>query len=64
MSLAELDPEIPKMPLKMEFKYFSINRGLMVLPENFEPEQVRITLRYPWMESNQFDQKYDWIVGD
>ena len=52
------------MPLKMEFKYFSINRGLMVLPENFEPEQVRITLRYPWMESNQFDQKYDWIVGD
>lgn len=64
LSLAELDPEIPKMPLKMEFKYFSINRGLMVLPENFEPEQVRITLRYPWMESNQFDQKYDWIVGD
>lgn len=64
LSLADLDPEIAKMPLKMEFKYFSINRGLMELPDNFEPKQVRITLRYPWMESNQFDQKYDWIVGD
>ena len=64
LSLAELDPEISKMPMKMEFKYFSINRGLIELPENFEPKQVRITLRYPWMESTQFDQKYDWIVGN
>ena len=62
LSLAELDPEITKMPLKMEFKYFSISRGVMTFPDNFEPRQVRITLRYPWMEKTQFDQKYDWKI--
>jgi hypothetical protein len=62
LSLAELDPEIAKVPFKMEFKYFSINRGVMTFPDNFEPRQVRITLRYPWMEKTQFDQKYDWKI--
>jgi hypothetical protein len=62
LTLAELDPEIEKMPLKMAFKYFSINRGVMTFPDNFEPRQVRITLRYPWMEKTQFDQKYDWKI--
>lgn len=64
LSLAELDPDIAKMPLKMEFKYFSINRGLMTFPDNFEPAQVQITLRYSWMEKPQFDQKYDWKIED
>ena len=64
LTLAELDPEIAQLPLKMEFKYFSISRGVMTLPDNFEPRQVRITLRYPWMEKTQFDQKYDWQVED
>tara|TARA_B110000967_G_C18900567_1_gene574571 strand:+ start:1728 stop:2432 length:705 start_codon:yes stop_codon:yes gene_type:complete len=64
LTLAELDPEIAQLPLKMEFKYFSISRGVMTLPDNFEPRQVRVTLRYPWMEKTQFDQKYDWQVED
>jgi len=34
----------------------------MTFPDNFEPRQVRITLRYPWMEKTQFDQKYDWKI--
>lgn len=62
-SLAELDPGVEKLPLKMAFKYFSINRGVMALPYDFEPSQVRITLRYPWMEKAQFDKKYDWKMG-
>ena len=62
LTLAELDPEVEKLPLKMEFKYFSISRGVMTFPDNFEPRQVRITLRYPWMEKTQFDQKYDWKI--
>ncbi len=61
-SLAELDPGVEKLPLKMAFKYFSINRGVITLPYNFEPSQVRITLRYPWMEKTQFDKKYDWKI--
>lgn len=62
LTLAELDPGIEQLPLKMEFKYFSISRGVITLPDNFEPRQVRITLRYPWMEKTQFDKKYDWQV--
>ena len=62
LTLAELDPEIEKMPLKMAFKYFSINRGVITLPYSFKPSQVRITLRYPWMEKTQFDKKYDWKI--
>ncbi len=62
LTLAELDPEIEKMPLKMAFKYFSINRGVITLPYSFKPSQVCITLRYPWMEKTQFDKKYDWKI--
>jgi hypothetical protein len=49
-------------PLRLAFKYFSINRGLVSLPENFEPQQIRIVLRYPWMEKAQFDKKFAWKI--
>jgi hypothetical protein len=59
-----LDTDIGELPLRLEFKYFSINRGILTLPENFEPEYIRVLLRYPWMEKPQFDQKFDWKVED
>jgi len=34
------------------------------LPEGFEPEQVRITLRYTWMKEVQSDQKFDWKLEE
>lgn len=60
----DLDSEIIEFPLRLEFKYFSINRGLLRLPDNFEPEQIRIVLRYPWMEKAQLDKKFDWKIED
>jgi hypothetical protein len=64
ISFQELDAEIVSLPLRLEFKYFSINRGLLSLPENFEPEQVRIILRYPWMEKAQLDKRFAWKFED
>jgi len=64
LSFQELDTDIGELPLRLEFKYFSINRGILTLPENFEPEYIRVLLRYPWMEKPQFDQKFDWKVED
>jgi hypothetical protein len=64
ISLQELDPDIAEFPLRLTFKYFSINRGLLELPENFEPEQLRIVLRYSWMEKAQFDKKFEWKIDD
>ena len=62
ISFQELDAEITEFPLRLEFKYFSLNRGLLRLPENFEPEKIRIVLRYPWMERAQFDKKFEWKI--
>mgnify|MGYP000223961342 CR=1 FL=1 len=62
ISFQDLDSDINEFPLRLAFKYFSINRGLLKLPENFEPEQVRIVLRYPWMETAQLDKKFEWEI--
>ncbi|MDG1495207.1 MAG: hypothetical protein P8Q91_04970 [Porticoccaceae bacterium] len=64
ISFQDLDAEIAEFPLRLEFKYFSINRGLLSLPENFEPQQIRIVLRYPWMEKAQFDNKFAWKIEE
>ena len=60
LSVADLDDQIKPLPIKLEFKYFSINQGILTLPEGFEPDKVRITLRYTWMNKAQSDQKFDW----
>ena len=64
LPLDMLDDQVKKLPIKLEFKYFSINQGIVQLPEGFEPEQVRITLRYTWMKEAQFDQKFDWKLEE
>ena len=64
LSLDTLDDQLKKLPIKLEFKYFSINQGIIQLPEGFEPEQVRISLRYTWMKEAQSDQKFDWKIEE
>lgn len=64
LSVDTLDDQVKKLPIKLEFKYFSINQGIIQLPEGFEPEQVRITLRYTWMKDAQSDQKFDWKIEE
>ena len=34
------------------------------LPEGFEPEQIRITLKYSWMDTVQSDRKFDWKLEE
>ena len=64
LSLDEIDAEVDDLPIQLKMKYFSINRGIMTLPEGFSPEQIRVTLRYPWTEKPQFDKKLPWIVEE
>ena len=64
LSLADIDDEVNRLPLKREFKYFSIIQGILKLPEDFEPEKVRVALRYTWMDKFQFDQKFDWKIEE
>ena len=64
LSLADIDDEVKQLPLKREFKYFSIIQGILKLPEDFEPEKVRVALRYTWMDKFQSDQKFDWKIEE
>lgn len=64
LSLADIDDEVNRLPLKREFKYFSIIQGILKLPEDFEPEKVRVALRYTWMDKFQSDQKFDWKIEE
>jgi len=64
LPLNEIDAEVDDLPIQLKFKYFSINRGLIRLPEGFSPEFVRVTLRYPWIKKPQFDQKFVWQVQE
>jgi hypothetical protein len=56
----KLDTQIDALPIKLRLKYFSINRGLLQLPEGFTPEKLRVTLRYPWIEKPQFEREFVW----
>ena len=64
LSLADIDDEVKRLPLKREFKYFSIIQGILKLHEDFEPEKVRVALRYTWMDKFQSDQKFDWKIEE
>ena len=64
LALNTLDDQIKTLPIKLEFKYFSINQGILELPEGFEPEQIRITLKYSWMDTVQSDRKFDWKLEE
>ena len=64
LPLSDLEQEVSRLPVKLEFKYFSINQGILRLPEGFEPDKVRVSLRYTWMDKAQSDQKFDWKIEE
>ncbi|MDC0172460.1 hypothetical protein OAK26_01800 [Gammaproteobacteria bacterium] len=59
--LSDLDDELEKMPIRLKFKYFSINQGILSLPVGFNPDKVRITLRYSWSKAVNYDQNFNWV---
>ena len=64
LPLNEIDADIDDLPIQLKLRYFSINRGLVRLPEGFNPEFVKVTLRYPWIEKPQFEKKFVWQVQE
>lgn len=64
LSLSELDTEVKKMPLTIKFKYFSINQGILRLPDGFNPDTVQISLRYSWSDKFTYKQTFDWKVEE
>ena len=60
LSLDALDEQVDTMPLKLEFKYFSIQQGIMELPDGFEPANVVVSLRYTWEKKVVLTQDFVW----
>ena len=64
LPLSNLDSNIVEMPIRLKFKYFSINQGVLSLPEGFYPDKVRIVLRYSWSKKVSYDKTFDWVVEE
>jgi hypothetical protein len=64
LPLSDLDSNIVEMPIRLKFKYFSINQGVLTLPEGFNPDKVRIVLRYSWSKKVSDDKTFDWVVEE
>ena len=62
--LSDLDSNIMEMPIRLKFKYFSINQGVLSLPEGFNPDKVRIILSYSWSKKVSYDEIFDWVVKE
>jgi hypothetical protein len=62
--LSDLDEEIKVMPMSLSLKYFSINQGILSIPKGFIPAKVRITLRYSWKKTANFDDIFPWAEKD
>jgi hypothetical protein len=52
------------MPLTIKFKYFSINQGVLSLPDGFNPDTVQISLGYSWSDKLSYQQTFDWKVEE
>ena len=52
------------MPLAIKFKYFSINQGILSLPDGFNPDTVEISLRYSWSKKLIYKKAFDWKVEE
>jgi hypothetical protein len=64
LPLSKIDADIDDLPIQLKMRYFSINRGLVKLPEGFIPEFIKVTLRYPWIAKPQFEKKFVWQVQE
>jgi hypothetical protein len=64
LSLDQIDDELDDMPLNLTLKYFSINQGVLSLPDGFNPVKVRIKMRYSWEKNHSYDQIFDWKIED
>ncbi|MDG0968289.1 MAG: hypothetical protein P8Q37_05315 [Porticoccaceae bacterium] len=62
--LSDLDDEIKAMPMSLSLKYFSINQGILSIPEGFIPAKVRFKLRYSWKKIANFDDIFPWAKKD
>jgi len=58
--LNQLDEYLPRFPIQTRIKYFSINRGVLSLPEGFEPIKIKFVLSYESSPKQIYESTFDW----
>ena len=58
--LNQLDEYLPRFPIQTRIKYFSINRGILSLPEGFEPIKIKFVLSYESSPKQIYESTFDW----
>ncbi len=59
LALAEVSNDI-KNPMKFGFRYFQNFEGVIVLPEAFEPEVIRVKVNPGKGKINAIDEQFSW----
>ena len=60
LPLNQLDEYLPRFPIETRIKYFSINRGILSLPEGFEPIEIKFVLSYGSSPEQIYESTFDW----
>ncbi len=57
-----LDPD--KRPMLFRFKYFQTIDGQFLLPENFVPVKVKVTLLPKGQRNKKASKEFDWVIEE
>lgn len=63
-SLDQISDNQSKKGAAFRFKYFQIIEGNFLLPEEFEPTKVNLTVKPKSKAHKKLTQAFDWVVGE
>ncbi|MBM95904.1 MAG: hypothetical protein CMI09_08670 [Oceanospirillaceae bacterium] len=63
MMLSELDSNVPAAGARFRFRYFQELKGIITLPEGFEPLGVEVVLQSAGKKPQRVEQTIDWPKG-
>ncbi len=64
LKLTDLDPELEKASLSLQFRYFYIHDGTLMLPEGFEPQVVRVKVWPAGQKKKAIEREFEWQVEE
>lgn len=62
MPLRSLSASEDDLEIKLQFKYFQNLEGELVLPSNFQPEEIQILAVSEGKNSKTVEKTFPWVV--
>ena len=64
MTLDSLDDQFEQAPVPVQFKYFHILEGIMILPVDFVPQTLVASAWKKGVNSSRVERKFEWRVEE